>query len=586
MMSSTFVRWLGLGGFFVAVAATVATWRAAEQATAAEPTPSQVGRKVQDFSLRDIHGKVRSLAEFDAPAVVVVFLGADCPLAKLYAPRLESLQARYRDRGVAFVAVNSNVQDSLTEVAAYARRHELSFPVLKDAEQHAARDFHATRTPEAFLLDRDRVIRYHGRIDDQYAVGTARPKAHREHLASALDELLAGKPIAVAATEPTGCPIDFVDQTPPHGDITYYKHVAPILNARCVECHRDGEIAPFPLARYEDLPGWGATIVEVIQSKRMPPWNANPDFGHFANDARLSDAERTTLLTWIENGMPAGDPADAPPPPRFVEGWRMPQPDQVLAIREKPVDVPAEGTINYQYFEVDPGWTEDKFISAAEARPDNRAVVHHIIAYIKAPGDDDFRKRGILVGYAPGSDPAVFPDGLVRHVPAGSKIVFEMHYTANGSPQQDRSYIGLKFVDKSQVKKVVHNGFAANGEFVIPPQASNHPVNASRTLPRDLLLLSLTPHMHVRGKSFRYEAVYPDGRREVLLDVPRYDFNWQLSYALAKPKLLPKGTRLECLAHFDNSEDNPANPDPNRAVRWGDQSWEEMMIGFFDAMTP
>jgi peroxiredoxin len=549
-----------------------------------EPAKSQLGRTIQDFTLRDIQGKERSLSEFQSKAIAIVFLGTDCPLAKLYAPRLQAIHARFRDQQVSLIAINSNTQDSLSKVAAHARSHGLTFPVLKDLDQKVADAFGAERTPEVFLLDRDRIIRYHGRIDDQYSVGSQRPKPTREDLVVALEQLLAGETITVAATEAPGCHLGREARKTPSGDITYHKHVAPILNQRCVSCHRDGEIAPFPLGRFEDLQGWGPTIAEVVSNRRMPPWNANPEFGHFRNDARLTDVERTTLLTWIENGMPAGDPADSPPPTRFTNGWRIPEPDKVIAIRETPVDIPAEGTIAYQYFEVDPGFSEDKYVYAAEARPDNRAVVHHIIAFIKAPGDDDFRRRGILVGYAPGSLAMHYTGGLVKQIPAGSKLVFEMHYTANGSPQKDRSYIGLKFLDKSQVTKIVQNGAVMTHQFEIPPHAANHPVRKEQTIPRDALLLSLTPHMHVRGKSFRYEATYPDGRREVLLDVPRYDFNWQLSYAFAEPKRLPRGTRLTCEAVYDNSADNLANPDPTKPVRWGDQSWEEMMIGFFDAV--
>ncbi|MFO0872225.1 MAG: redoxin domain-containing protein [Pirellulales bacterium] len=548
------------------------------------PPASLVGRSIADFTLRDIQGKERSLREFTEPAVVVVFLGTDCPLAKLYAPRLQQIHERFRERGVAVLAINANAQDSLTEVAAHARRHGLTFPVLKDLDQRVADAFQATRTPEAFLLDRDRVIRYHGRIDDQYGVGVQRPRPTREDLIVALEQLLAGQPIAVSSTTAPGCHLGRDARPTPTGQLTYYKHIAPLLNARCVSCHRDGEIAPFPLSRYEDLRGWGSTMAEVVREGRMPPWNASPDYGHFRNDARLSQAERTLLLQWIDEGMAAGDPADAPPPPQFTTGWRIPAPDQVIPIRETPVDIPAEGTIPYQYFEVDPGFTEDKYVYAAEARPDNRSVVHHIIAFIKAPGDDDFRRRGILIGYAPGSAAMIYPGGLAKLVPAGSKLVFEMHYTANGSPQQDKSYIGLKFLDRARVTKLVRNGAVMTQKFEIPPHATAHRVQADQTLPRDALLLSLTPHMHVRGKSFRYSAHYPDGRTEILLDVPRYDFNWQLSYAFAEPKRLPRGTRIACEAVYDNSENNPANPDPSIAVRWGDQSWEEMMIGFFDAI--
>ncbi len=553
---------------------------------AAEQSNSLVGKKVEKFRLKDGYGQEHALADVHSDLVVVAFLGTECPLAKLYAPRLESLKQRFAQRGVTFLGINANVQDLPTELVAYAQRHQLTFPILKDLGNRVADVFGAKRTPEVFVLDRDRIVRYHGRIDDQYAVGVQRLEVQREDLAEALEELLAGKPVSVAETKAPGCFIGRVRKTPPQGEITYAEHIAPIFNARCVECHRPGQIAPFSLTSYAAAEGWGDTIAEVIEDERMPPWGASPAHGKFANDTRLSDAEKETILTWIENGMPQGDLSKLPPKPQFAEGWRIPEPDQVVYMDDKPFTVPAEGVVDYQYFEVDPGFTEDKYIWAAEARPDNLAVVHHIIVYIVPPGAEkrNFGKHGIIDGYAPGNQPLVLPEGVARFVPAGSKFLFEMHYTPNGSVQKDRSYVGFKFLPKDQVKKRLFGGAAMNRKFRIPAGESDHEVVAEKTIKHDVMLLSLTPHMHVRGKSFRYKAFYPDGKSEILLDVPRYDFNWQFTYNLAEPKRLPRGTKIFCTAKFDNSEDNPFNPDPNRVVEWGDQSWEEMMIGFYSVV--
>lgn len=560
------------------------TGLAASPGTAGEPSKSVLGQKVAPLKLIDSYGQPRSVTAGEGKLTVVAFLGTECPLARLYAPRLEQLQQRFGGSGVEFVAINSNTQDAMTEIAAFARQLNLTYPLLKDRKHEAADMFAAVRTPEVFLLDAEHIVRYRGRIDDQYVIGIQRGKPQREDLAVAIEELLAGKPISVPETEAVGCYIGRTPQVEPHGDVTYASHIAAILNRRCVECHRPGEIAPFSLASYDDVIGWGETILEVIEENRMPPWNANPEYGHFRNDARLEDDEKALLRQWIDNGQPAGDLNQLPPAPQFAEGWRMGEPDQVFVMRDEPFTVPAEGVVEYQYFEVDPGFTEDKFITAAEARPDNRAVVHHIIVYIKPPGADDFRKHGAVDGYAPGSPPSIHPEGWAMHVPAGSKLVFEMHYTPNGTEQQDCSRVGLKFVPREQVKKLVHGAMAANTKFQIPPGEAAHVVTARHQLGHDVMLLNLTPHMHVRGKAFRYEATYPDGKHEVLLDVPRYDFNWQLTYELAEPKRLPKGTEIKCTAVFDNSADNPANPDPTKPVRWGDQSWEEMMIGFFDVV--
>jgi len=392
--------------------------------------------------------------------------------------------------------------------------------------------------------------------------------------------LLAGKDVQTPQTEPLGCHIGRVSDIKPTGDVTWAKHIAPIFYQRCTECHRTGEIAPFTLEDYDDVLGWEDTILEVIEDRRMPPWFADPKHGEFKNDARLTAKERSLIFDWVENGMPKGDLSQLPPKPQFVKGWRIPKPDQIIHVDVKPFSVPAEGVVEYQYFEVDPKWDEDKYIMASEARPDNVAVVHHIIAYVIEPKGTRRRERRMLVGYAPGSLPQHFTDGTAIHVKAGSKLLFEMHYTPNGTVQTDHSYVGLKFMDKKNVKRLLRGSAVIDQQFTIPPNAENYTVTAERPIPSNVKLLSMTPHMHLRGKGFRYEAKYPDGTQEILLNVPNYDFNWQLSYHLKEPKILPKGTVLIGTATYDNSEFNLVNPNPSQSVRWGDQSWEEMMIGF------
>jgi peroxiredoxin len=554
-------------------------------AAAADPSDS-IGRKIDGFTLRDFRGKTHELADLQGKQlVVVVFLGCECPLAKQYAPRLKKLAAEYGPRGVAFVGINSNSQDTITELAAYARIHEIEFPLLKDPGNAVADQLGAQRTPEVLVLDADRTIRYQGRIDDQYVVGRQRSEPTRRDLATALDELLAGKPVSVAKTEAPGCHIGRVPTRRQTGEVTYSNQIARLLQQRCVECHRAGEIAPFPLTDYAEVVGWAETMQEVVHQGRMPPWFANPEYGKFVNDARLTSDEKRLLDDWIAGGCPEGDPAQLPAPREFTLGWQIPQPDQVIYIRDEPVTVQAEGTVAYQYYSVDPGFTEDKWIKAAECRPDNRGVVHHIVAFFIPPGEK-LREglQRVMVGYAPGMPPVEFDEGVAMFVPAGARVVFQMHYTPNGSEQKDRSSLGLVFADPTTVKQRVGGGAAANRFFQIPPGDGNYEVSSHHLFDKDVLLLTLTPHMHLRGKSFRYEAEYPDGTREVLLDIPHYDFNWQLRYRLAEPKLLPKGTKLLCTAHFDNSADNLANPDPTKAVRWGDQTWEEMMIGYFSTL--
>lgn len=545
---------------------------------------SQIGRRVESFTLNNCYGKPVSLDDFrSADVVAIVFLGTECPLAKLYGPRLTDIQKRYGDR-LQIIGVNSNKQDSMTELAAYVHRHAIGFPMLKDPGNRIADELKAERTPEVFLLDRDRVIRYHGRIDDQYGVGYARERDAKPELTLAMDALLSGEPIAVPQTEAVGCHIGRVKEVEPSGRITFTKHISRIFNSKCVSCHRDNQIAPFTLTSYEDVLGWEDTILEVIDDNRMPPWFADPSHGKFANDARLSHRERELIATWVDNGMPEGDPSDLPEPPKFADGWQMQEPHEVIAMRDKPFMVPAEGVVDYQHFVVDPGWDEDKYIVSAEARPDRRGVVHHILVYVMPKGERRRGARQVLAGYAPGSPPLQLTDGVAIRVEAGSKLLFQMHYTPNGTATEDLSYVGIRFTNKANVRKHLRGRAASNHDFEIPAGEANHTVTASYVSQQDENLLSMSPHMHLRGKSFRYDVRYPDGRTDVLLNVPNYDFNWQLKYILHEPLTLPKGTRIKCTAVFDNSDRNLTNPDPTKPVRWGDQSFEEMMIGFMDTV--
>jgi len=550
-------------------------------------SPPKIGAHIEDFKLRDFRGREHSLSGLsEARVVVVTFLGTECPLAKLYGRKLNTLQKQYHGQSVEFLGINSNRQDSISELAEYARLHETKFPLLKDAGNRVADSFGAQRTPQVFVLDEARNIRYYGAIDNQYGIGRQRDESTQDYLANAIDEILSGKSVATSVTTAVGCIIGRVPSRDATGDVTYTKDIAPLLNRNCVECHREGELAPFPLETYGDVLGWEDMMVEVIADNRMPPWFANPAHGEFKNDARLSDDEKNLFRQWVANGSPEGNASDLPSPPEFRDGWRIQTPDQVVYMSDQPYQVPAEGVVDYQYYSVDPGWKEDKYIVAAEARPGNREAVHHIIAYLVPPGEQPRKDklRAMLVGYAPGSPPNVLNEGRAVHVPAGSTLLFEMHYTPIGSVQQDLSYVGFRFTEAEKVKQLVRGRAAVQGNFAIPPHAENHEVVAEYTAKQDELLLRMSPHMHLRGKAFRYDAVFPGGRQETLLDVPAYDFNWQLSYHLAEPKLLPAGTKIICTAHYDNSKNNLANPDADAEVRWGQQSWEEMMIGFFDVV--
>jgi peroxiredoxin/mono/diheme cytochrome c family protein len=547
---------------------------------------SSVGKKAPEFRLADSSGKETTLADLrDSKLVVVLFLGTECPLARLYAPRLNQLAEAYADKKVAFVGIDSNLQDTSAEIAEYVSEHGIQFPVLKDPQNVTADAFGAVRTPEVFVLDESRTVRYHGRIDGQYQPGLQKTSNPRSDLSIALDELLAGKAVSTAETETVGC---FIGRQPKPlgGDVTYSREIARIFQNRCVECHREGEIGPFNLASYQDAIGWAETIREVVDQGRMPPWFADPKIGHFVNDARLSDEEKRQITAWVGAGCPEGDKQDLPQPRQFVSGWSIPQPELILKMADKPFRVPAEGVVDYQHFTIDPGFTEDQWMVACEARPGNREVVHHILVFLQSPkGEVELLRGSLLAAYAPGSPPRMMENGMAKLIPAGSKIVVQMHYTPNGKPQEDVSTLGLKFCDAKDVTQKVESGFAINLLFQIPPGAKHHKVTSKAFFKEDKLLLSMTPHMHMRGKSFRYEAIFPDGTREVLLDVPHWDFNWQIDYILAQPRSMPKGSALYCEAYYDNSAESPTNPDPTKTIRFGEQTWDEMMIGWFTTAT-
>lgn len=369
---------------------------------------------------------------------------------------------------------------------------------------------------------------------------------------------------------------------------TYSKDVAPILNNRCVECHRPGEAAPMSFRSYKEVRPWAKAIRERVATRAMPPWLADPAHGEFRNDRRMPDKEIATISEWVVAGAPEGKPSDLPPAPVFETGWSIGKPDQLFDIGTD-FDVPADGTVPYKYFRVPTNFTEDKWVQAAEVRPDKRGVVHHVIVYVQEPNAKQGQAGGgpgnLLVGYAPGEPAIVFPAGTARLVKAGSTLLFQVHYTANGKATRDRSYIGLKYASEAPKLKAL-TGNALNFNIRIPAGDPNYEVKSTWQAKEDVVLTGLMPHMHVRGKDFRYTVTWPDGTQKVILNVPRYDFAWQLAYDLKEPLVLPKGTRIDCVAHFDNSPNNKFNPDPTKEVRWGDQTWEEMMIGWFTYTVP
>jgi peroxiredoxin len=574
------------GGLFVLGLVLVAGWSPAPlpAQTAESPAATAVGAKAPTASaLRDVRGSRRALRDFKGyRAIVLAFLGTECPLSALSLPGLNELETRYRAKKVQFLAVYPNANEDLDQIAAHTYDHDVPFPVLKDGGQRLADGLGVKRVPAVVVLDGDFVVRYRGRIDDRYGVNFRRPKATRDDLALALDEVLAGKQVLVAETEVDGCLLERGTKAAARPDVTYSKQVARILQQRCQTCHRPGQAAPFALLTFEDAVRHARMIKEVTTQRRMPPWHADHRYGKFANDRSLTRAEIETLAAWVDNGTPRGEDKDLPPPIAWSQGWTLGQPDLVFSMPEE-FEVPADGVLPYQHFIVETKFDEDRWVRLAEAKPGAPGVVHHIVVYMLKPGQDrPFGADGslsVLVGWAPGDLGLVCQPDTALRLPKGVRLLFELHYTPNGKAVKDRSAVGITFAKQPPRFELLLNSFA-NEMILLPPHDPHYKAEASFRVRADARILSFVPHMHWRGQDYRYEAVYPDGRREVLLSVPRWDFNWQSVYQFQEPIKLPKGARIHSVAHWDNSKNNPYNPAPDKAVRFGLQTWDEMMVGW------
>ena len=603
----------------LAIAAFASTARASDDAAATPPLPVDRGlmQRLSNFTLKDVtNGRSLMLYGFQGcKAIVLVFLGNDCPVASLYVPRLIELNREFSKKGVVFLGINSNAHETEADVAKFVKGAGIDFPVLKDLDNLVADSALVERTCEVIALDGFARIAYRGAIDDQHIQGKSKDKPDHNYLRDALAALVSNGKIPVRATTVAGCLIDRVpvkplepsrnpkiraaapqvaaaldDQEKEHpvnvGKVSYSGEVASIIQNKCQTCHRPGQVGPFSLLTYDDARKHAGTIREVVTERRMPPWHADPRYGHFVNDRSLSATERATLLAWLEQGTPLGDPKAIPAARTYPEGWSIGKPDAVFEIPE-PYYVPAQGVVSYVYFRVPTNFTEDHWVQAAEAVPGDRSVVHHIIIYVVDPkGQGDMRARlSHFCGYAPGDAPSVFPEGTAKRIPAGAELMFQVHYTPTGRVKTDRSKVGFVFSKTKPTREAFTLGIA-NADLLLPARSGNIEVASSKVLPIDVRVLSFMPHMHLRGKDFKYTFTKPGGSPQTVLSVPAFDFAWQTYYVLKDPIELPKGSVIDCLAHFDNSDSNPYNPDSTKLVRWGEQTFEEMMIGYLDMDVP
>jgi peroxiredoxin len=549
---------------------------------AAVPTAAaevRIGTTVDDLRFKDIRYVARSLSDFgEKKAVVLVFVETGCPLAQKYMPVLDKLDRKYRDQGVQFVAVNVGPNDTVTAMAGQAVEYRVEFPFVKDADGKVAEAVGVTRTPEVAVLDGKRVLRYRGRIDDQYRPGGQRPEPTRNDLAEALDAILAGKSVAVPTTAVDGCVITRPTAASADKPVTYADHVAPILSRHCVGCHKPDTPAPFSLRTYEEAKAKAKTIAEVVGEGRMPPWYGVPRTGDLIQHKNLSAAERETVARWVATGLTRGDDSKLPKPvDEKPTGWRIGEPDLVLS--SAPFDLPKSGDIPYKYIIFTHLFSADTWVQGVQILPDVPRAVHHAnLAYFKI--GESFKESNFITGVVPGGEPMTLDGGLAFLIPKGTMLGLQVHYVPTGKEEKVGIKVGIRYA-RDTVEKRLRNMLFVDTKYSIPAGAPAHAVKVERTMPVDAIGVGLFSHMHVRGKAMSFTAAGPDGKTENLLTIPNYNFEWQIPYRWEPgKKVLPKGTKLVCEALYDNSAFNPYNPDPKKVVKDGPQTYHEMLNGF------
>ncbi|MFP6583974.1 MAG: redoxin domain-containing protein [Candidatus Hydrogenedentota bacterium] len=539
-----------------------------------------IGSKLPDFTFKDIRYLPRTLADFgEKKAYVMMFFANDCPVAERYFPRFQSLDLEYQDRGVQFIAINVGAEDTIGDAAKTGIEFGLSIPIVKDMKGQVVEAVGATRSAEVAVIDAEGVLRYRGRIDDQYRLGGVKPEASTHELKDALDAVLSGNNVATPMTPVDGCIISPPTNAPADKKYTYAADVAPILNVQCIECHRPYGDAPFDLLSYQNAANFANMIAEVVEEERMPPWYAHPDHGEFRNERRLSREEKDILIGWARGGRAKGDLSMIAPLPTFTDKkWAEGEPDLVLTA-EKEERLPTEGYIPYRYVTLPYTFPHDTYIQTLQIRSTNPTVAHHANLVYTTPSSG--LNFAFLGGKVPGSPDGILQPGEAMFIPKDATLTLQIHYVTTGKEETDRMSVGFDYAD-GRVNRLVESMFIENGGFEIPAGHHSYEVHAEATLAEDVMGRALFSHMHLRGKDMSFVARYPDGTVENMLTVPNYSFDWQQVYEWEPgTKLFPKGTKFETSAHFDNSIFNPYNPDPSVPVRYGLQTHHEMMIGVF-----
>lgn len=545
------------------------------------PVPP-IGTVISELKFTDIRGIQRSLSDLGKPrAIVFAFTTSTCPLVRRSFPRLKELAAQFKEQNVLFVAVNAGAGDTIRDMATQAVDFEVPFYFVKDTDLSCVESLGIMRTPQVVILDENRAIRYRGRIDDQIRIGGSKPAASRHDLEIALTEILNKASVSVPETPVDGCEITRPVDRPVRKDVTWSEHVAPIIYAKCAECHRPETAAPFSLLTFEDVAANAEMIRTVVENETMPPWFAAKSQTHFQNDTSLSRDEKNALLDWIASGRPAGSLSEAPAvPSRSTEEWRIGKPDLIVSMLEQH-EVPATGFVPYRYTILPYLFLKETWVEAIEIKPDNPGVVHHCnMAYVTKDGAGE---ETFITGYVPGGqamDFARYNNGAAVRIPSGAGLGLQIHYTTTGKEERSRIRVGFRF-PRQTVRKQVRFFLLDPRGWRIPPQDPAFRLEAEHTVDRDVNLLGMFAHMHVRGRDMSFYAVHESDPPKTLLQIPNYNFEWQLGYELSPgDKILTKGTKVRAIAHFDNSAFNPFNPDSAATVTYGPQSVDEMFNGF------
>ncbi len=562
------------------------------------PTTTSVGRMIPDLTSKDIDGKAFQLSEFakSRKATVIALTSTSCPISKKYLPTLAKLEKEYAGKNIGFLFLNPIASEKPEDAQKAVRAAGIVGPYLLDADNSLARAIGARSTADVFLLDAKRTVIYHGAIDDQYGLGYSQEAPKQSFLADALAAVVAGSPVKVQATTAPGCELDLSKAKVLEVAVTYHNRISRIIQKHCWECHRQGGVAPFSLATHDDVVAHKGMIKKVVDRGTMPPWFAATGGDHpkFENDRSLPTADKSDLLAWLAGGTPVGDAADAPLPPWIPGEWTIGKPDVIFQI-PKPIPIKATGTMPYQTAFVETHFEEDRWVKGFEIQPTDKSVVHHVLVFAmnndpkltpaqRAKANSD-ESQGFFAAYVPGNSSQVLPEGFAKKLPRGSKLRFQLHYTPSGTATKEQVRLGLIFAPEPPKHEVKVYGLV-NYKIRIPPGAEDHAEKAELRLPLDVVVVGFLPHLHVRGKACRYEATTPEGKKVPLLDIPHYDFNWQLRYQFAEPIRLSRGSTLGFYATFDNSAKNPANPDPKQTVRWGPQTTDEMHLGYVEFYVP